>query len=809
MGLPAASRTSSTTGVCEVAICGNPNSGKTTIFNAITGLNQKVANYPGVTVERVIGRFTIGKEKPQKFTLVDVPGTYSLSAFSPDEYIAISALSGGPEGKQIPDAIICVIDSTNLRRGLYFLFQILEIGRPVVVALNMIDLAQRQGMQIDFEKLSQAIGGFPVVPVVGNRGQGIERLKKETAKVIATPPDASLNGFYDSVTEDVLTNLQLCFGQAHRSRAEYLRITFDVDGPAEKQFIRREGSEASNALKCGRATIREVWASLSTAETTPLTRKAAQVFTSTVTIDRSRQRMLSEKVDRFLLHRVLGPVVLIVTMALMFQSIFSWAQPFMEVIDRLFTGLAGWIGSLMPGGPMQSLLTDGVIGGVGAVLMFIPQIAILFIFIAVLEDSGYMSRGAFLVDRMFRWCGLSGKSFIPMLSSFACAVPGIMATRTIDDRKLRFITIMVAPLMTCSARLPVYAIMIAAFVPYKSYFGVFNLQGIVLMLLYLLGVVVAVAVSFVMSRTLFRTDRGTFLMEMPSYKMPTLRSVTIRVLNRVKSFIVRAGTIILAITIIIWALSYYPRSQAVEAEFDRQEAALLVDYDFAKTTARARLTELVSSQPEEAGDPSGAISETFAQAEDETRLLELKAQLLTDYPAHEELVETLSGLRLLEIEQALSLLELANKQAGQRLSNSYFGRLGRAVEPVFRPLGWDWKITMATLASFPAREVIIATLGTIYNLGSEVGAESTSLVDKMHQAKWEEGPKAGKPVFTLAVALSIMVFFAICLQCGATVVTIKQETTSWYYAVFAFGYMTVLAYLLALAVYQLFAGAGF
>jgi len=809
MSLPATSRTSSTTGACEVAICGNPNSGKTTIFNAITGLNQKVANYPGVTVEKVTGRFSVGKEKPQQFTLVDVPGTYSLAAFSPDEYIAASTLYGEAEGRSLPDAIICVIDATSLERGLYLLFQILEIGRPVVVALNMIDLAQKWGMQIDFEKLSRAIGGFPVVPVVGNRGHGIARLKQETARMIAVPPDTTPNKLYDDVTENVLAELQTRFGQTHRTRAQHLRIIFDIDGPAEKRFIRKEGSEASSALNRGRATIREVWASLSTAETTPLTKKAAEVFNATVTIDHSRKRMLSEKVDRYLLHRLLGPVALLLTMALMFQSIFSWAQPFMEMIDKMFTGLADGAETLMPEGPMQSLLTDGVIGGVGSVLAFIPQIAILFIFIAVLEDSGYMSRAAFLVDRMFRWCGLSGKSFIPMLSSFACAVPGIMATRTIEDRKLRFITIMVAPLMTCSARLPVYAIMIAAFVPYKSYLGLFNLQGIVLTLLYLLGVVVAVAVSFVMSRTLLKTDRSTFLMDMPSYKLPTLRSLFIKVLNRVKSFIIRAGTVILAITIIIWALSYYPRSQVVEVEFDRQAAALQAHYDFAWMTAQARLAKLVHNQPEDIGDPSGVISETFAQAQDEVRLSELKARLLADYPAHGELVEILSGLRLLEIQQQEALLALGNERAGKHLRDSYLGRMGRAVEPAFRPLGWDWKITMATLASFPAREVIIATLGTIYNLGAGTDAESASLVDKMRQAKWEEGPKKGKPVFTLAVALSIMVFFAICCQCGATVVTIKQETTSWYYAVIAFGYMTVLAYLLALAVYQLFVGMGF
>lgn len=807
MGRAATARTYSATRPYRVAICGNPNSGKTTIFNAITGLNQKVANYPGVTVEKVTGRFSVGKENPQQFTLLDVPGTYSLAAFTPDEYIAISALSGGPGGQQMPDAIICIIDATNLERGLYLLFQILEIGRPVVVALNMIDLAQRRGIQIDFEKLSRAIGGFPVVPVVGNRGQGIERLKQETAKLIATPPDISLNRFYDDATENVLTELQSYFDQAHRTRAEYLRIIFDVNGPAEAKFVREEGHEARNMLERGRTAIRKVWSPLSAAETTALTRRAAEVFNSTVIIDHFSQRMLSDKVDRYLLHRLLGPLVLLLTMVLMFQFIFSWAQPFMEMIDVMFTGLAGWVATLMPEGPMQSLITDGVIGGVGSVLAFIPQIAILFIFIAILEDSGYMSRAAFLVDRMFRWCGLSGKSFIPMLSSFACAVPGIMATRTIEDRNLRFITIMVAPLMTCSARLPVYAIMIAAFVPYKSYFGVLNLQGIVLALLYLLGLVVAAVVSFVMSRTIFRAERDTFLMEIPSYKLPTVKSVLIKVLNRVKSFVVRAGTIILAITIIIWALSYYPRSRAVEVEFARQETTLQARYDSARMVAQAKLAELERNLPEDEVNLSGAVSDALAQIEDEVVLPELKVQLLADYPAHEELVETLSGLRLLQIRREASLRELDNKRAGQHLRSSYFGRLGRAVEPAFLPLGWDWKIAMATLASFPAREVIIATLGTIYNLGAD--AKSVSLVNKMRQVKWENGPKTGKPVFTLAVALSIMVFFAICCQCGATVVTIKQETASWYYAVFAFGYMTALAYLLALVVYQLFAGIGF
>jgi ferrous iron transport protein B len=352
-----------------------------------------------------------------------------------------------------------------------------------------------------------------------------------------------------------------------------------------------------------------------------------------------------------------------------------------------------------------------------------------------------MPRAAFLVDRMFSWCGLSGKSFIPMLSSFACAVPGIMATRTIEDRKLRIITAMVAPLMTCSARLPVYAIMIAAFVPYESYFGVFNLQGLVLGSLYLLGVVVAVIVSFIFSRTLFKTERGTFLMELPSYKLPTIQSVAIRVTNRAKAFIVRAGTVIMAITIIIWALSYYPRSDEITQAGELREAQITAQYE------------------------AGAF-------------------------ASEEAYES-------------AIAEAANVTAGEHLRNSYFARTGQSIEGMFEPLGWDWKITMSVLASFPAREVIIAVLGTIYNLGSEVDEESSSLIDKLRDAKWEDGALVGQPVFTPAVAISIMVFFALCCQCGATLVTIRQETASWKYAVLTFAYMTSLAYLLAFGSYRL------
>ncbi len=745
MRISAESKSTSRAGL--LAICGNPNSGKTTIFNAITGLSQKVGNYPGVTVEKVSGRFAAGKDDRRIFEMVDVPGTYSLAAFSPDEYIAASTLYDGGDGADRPDVLICVIDATNLRRGLYLLLQVLQIGIPVVVALNMVDLAERHGIEIDTEKLSRTLGNIPVVPVVGNRGTGIEQLKREAVELATHPFPPAWDRFDDTV-EQVIAELTQSLNDRHRSRAEIIRVIFDQGGPAQNRFLAE--AEAQGRMKnleqkliAGRKAIAQKFGSLSTAETGLLTARAAEITDIVTRKETSEQRTWSERMDRFLLHPILGPIILVSMMTVVFQSIFSWSKPFMDFIDSGFSALAAFCVTVIPPGPLQSLLADGVVGGVGSVLVFLPQIIILFLFIALLEDSGYMSRAAFIVDRMFRWCGLSGKSFIPMLSSFACAVPGIMATRVIEDRKLRLITIMIAPLMTCSARLPVYAIMIAAFVPYRTILGPLNLQGLVLTGLYLLGIVMAVIVSFLLQKTILKTERGTFMMEMPSYKVPTLRSVFIRVFHRARSFIVRAGTVIFAITIIVWALGYYPHS-----------------------------TEL---------------DKTYAQQMDA-----VERQFARDESARETAVT-----------------RLENELTGAHIRNSYLARIGREVEPLFTPLGWDWRISMAVLASFPAREVIIATLGTIYNMGSDVGDESTSLIDKMRKATWESGPKAGQPVFTLAVAMSIVVFFALCSQCGATLVTIRHEAGRWRYSVGVFAYMTVLAYISAFIVYQLFNSAGY
>ena len=431
----------------------------------------------------------------------------------------------------------------------------------------------------------------------------------------------------------------------------------------------------------------------------------------------------SEMIDALVTHKVWGLVIFLTIMGVTFQSIFSWALPLMDSIDTIFSTLGSWVGSTLPEGPFQSLIVDGVIGGVGAVVVFVPQIVILFALIAILEDSGYMARAAFLMDRVMAGFGLSGRSFIPLLSSFACAIPGIMAARTIDNQRDRIATILIAPLMSCSARLPVYVLLIAAFIPSQTVWGIFGLQGLTLFCMYGLGLLVAPPIAWLLKRTLLSGEAVPFLMELPPFKLPAWRVILFRMYDRSLAFLKRAGSIILATTILVWALSYYPNQALVPEEFETRQA-------------------------------------TATEAE-------------------------------------LALLE--RELAGVRLRESYLGQAGRAIEPFVQPLGWDWKIGMATLASFPAREVIIAALGTIYNLGAGQDAESVELRQAMRAERWSDG----RPVYTPVVAVSIMVFFALCCQCGATLATIKRETNSWGYPLFTFVYMTSLAYLGALAVYQI------
>ena len=789
------------------AVCGNPNCGKTTIFNHITGLSQQVGNYPGVTVERVIGQFSFESNKSQKYSLIDIPGTYSLSAFTPDEYIAASALFGDIEGDVPPDVIIAVLDATNLERSLYLLLQIMQTGCPIVVGLNMIDLAEKRGIRIDSEKLSKALGGIPVVPVIGNKGTGVNELK-ECAVSLLNKGIKEPEKLFSFETEKTLTSFIQSYPKSFLSRAHALRIIFDSDGPAEKKFILEEGGEAKEFLYERRKRIISEHEYLSYAETNALTVRAENICQHAVLKENETSKSRSEKIDKILLHPVIGPIILAALMLFVFQSIFSWAEPFMTLIDSTFGSIAGMVENNMTEGPLCSLITDGIIGGVGSVLIFLPQIILLFISISLLEDSGYMPRAAFIVDRMFRWCGLSGKSFIPMLSSFACAVPGIMATRTIEDRRLRLMTIMVAPLMTCSARLPVYAIMIAAFIPYKTYFGIVNLQGLTLALLYLLGIVAAISVSFILQKTVYKTERGTFLMELPSYKTPMVKSVFIRVFIRAKQFVIRAGTVIMAITIIIWALSYYPRYESPAGSIEEQQANLEQLITLNHKSVISEIEEVSRGLDSIKILKIRGFKEKLDLVSNEESLEEMTIYLNDNNADYADIIELYTDYHRFRFSTLDKIDRLANELAGAQIRNSYLGIFGQAVEPAFKPLGWDWKITMSVLASFPAREVIIAVLGTIYNLGTDVDQESSSLIDKMREAKWEDGDKIGQPVFTVAVAVSIMIFFALCCQCGATLVTIKQETTKWIYPIVVFTYMTLLAYMLAFVSYQLLSSLG-
>ena len=722
--------TSVAASVARVAVVGNPNAGKTTLFNALTGLRQKVANFPGVTVEKKTG---VVQHGPRSLELIDLPGAYSLAAHSPDEMVAVDLLLGQEPGEARPDAVMAIVDASNLERNLYLVSQLFELGLPVLVVLNMMDVAAARGIEIDCEALARQLG-VPVVPTQANKGKGLEPLSAALFALVDSTPLPQPHQPYEDppAIQHGLSLLEERVGDRLRDklrrplhRFELARMLIDQEGYAERRLRGLLDGELGSSLEDARHND----------QGRPLSALEAQSRYRWIraTIQDSVQRgaaptSWSDRIDRVLTHRVLGTLVFAATMLLLFQAIFSYATPLMDAIDAGFGALGGLVAGVLPEGAMRSLLVDGVVGGVGGVVIFLPQILLLFLFILVLEDCGYMARAAFLMDRLMSFCGLSGKSFVPMLSGFACAIPAVMGTRVIENRRDRLATILVAPLMTCSARLPVYAILIAAFIPDQPVGGVLGLQALTLLGLYVLGVVTAMAMAWLFKKTILRGPTPPFVMEMPSYKWPQPRSVLLRLYERGRAFVVRAGSVILAITVVVWALAYFPRSAGIAEEFDQRRVQL---------------------------EQQGA-----AEAE---------------------------------------LAELDGQQRARYLEESLFGRMGKAFEPAFEPLGWDWRITMASLASFPAREVVVATLGTVYSLGEDVDEESPQLATAMQKSTWPDGRR----VFNIPVALSLMVFFALCCQCGATVATIRRETNSWGWAWFAFTYMTALAYCGALLTYQI------
>ena len=642
-----------------IALAGNPNAGKTTLFNSLTGLKQKVANYPGVTVERKEGAWSLDGKT---VNLIDLPGLYSLDATSLDEQIASDIIRGDQEGVPKPDAIIAVVDATNLERNLYLVTQMFEFGVPVVIALTMIDVFEKQGHEIDIEMLAAQLK-TPVVAVNAKTGRGTQELAEKVASVIGTTPEIP----YQYNQED------------------------PNSGPHGKIFARY--NFIANVVQ------ESVWHS-----------------------DHQSHRV-TDKIDRVLTHKFFGLLILVAILLLVFQTIFSWASLPMDLLEKGFGAVGDFVKAEMPPGMLTDLLVDGIIAGVGGVVVFLPQILLLFLFISLLEDSGYMARAAFLLDKLMSRVGLHGKAFLPLISSFACAIPGIMATRTIESRRDRFATIMIAPFMSCSARLPVYTLMIGAFFGGKYVLGFVSVGALLMLIMYSIGIIVAIIVAAILKRTLLKAPPPPFLMELPPYRLPNLRTVLQNMVTRAWLFLKRAGTVILAISIILWALMYFPRSSQ-------------------KPVASSQNIEVSGNeQPATNNEP------------------------------------------LPESEQ---------------LKNSFAGKLGHAIEPVIRPLGFDWKIGVALIASFAAREVLVSTLSIIYNVGKDENEESETLISAVRDAKTDDG----KPAWTPLTALTLMVFFVLAMQCMSTIAVVRRETNSWSWPLFMTGYMTALAYIAALITYQ-------
>lgn len=742
-----------------IALVGNPNTGKTTLFNALAGMSQRVGNYPGVTVETKKGKL---RHRGQTLDVIDLPGTYSLAPRSPDEMVAVELILGQHPAEPRPDLVITIVDAANLERNLYLMTQVLELGIPVIVALNMMDVAKGAGLHIDVDRLAENLG-VPVVPLQANKGKGIEQLKEAISAALGEAANVRGPAFPEAFEKEV-ADLTLALGDGV---PPFLvrRGLLDVGGHTERLLSERFGDHVRARIQHARQRLAEAGCGVPGIEARTRYGWIRQATTGCVRRPAHRPVAWTDRLDKVLTHRIWGTLIFLALMFVVFQSIFVWAGPLMDLIGEGLDLLSAPIKDGLDPGPLRSLLTDGIIKGVGGVLVFLPQIMILFAFIAVLEDCGYMARAAFLMDRLMARCGLNGKSFIPLLSSMACAVPGIMAARVIENRRDRLATILVAPLMSCSARLPVYLLLAYAFLgPGQGYS--WWVPGLVIFAMYCLGLVVAPLVAFFLKSTLLRGETPAFVMEMPLYKVPALRLVVRRSVESGWMFVRRAGTLILASMILVWALLYFPVTAPDGMSYDLKVA--------------------LREQKDEVEEKLEALQKVQTPSDEE------KAEIA-------DLEKELAELDGKIGPEDKSVKELQSEWKGQ----SILGRVGKAIEPAVEPLGWDWRIGMAAIASFPAREVMVGTLGIIFNEGEgDAGEEEfrTGLGNTLERVTWENDPS--RKLFTIPVALSVMVFFALCCQCVSTLVVIRRETASWAWPAFTFVYMTGLAYLGALAVYQ-------
>lgn len=694
----------------KIAIIGNPNSGKTTLFNQLTGLRYKVANYPGVTVEKKTGILTL--PNGNSVSICDLPGIYSLAGYSLDEQIATQVVLGEDIGTERPDLLIAVVDAANLERNLYLVSQLIDLGVPLVIALNMIDLAEAEGISVRSELLGRALG-VQVVPICATKKIGIGSLLETVqSSLLSSRPSSPSDSFphtpsgssptplaaahrrfawltQDAPSREIVAELGRALTQSTASQTHFA----ENDDALMRGFLALAHSPRSYApaTQAAAARLNQLQVDTSSFEATARYRWINNVVRQSCAFMPPAAKSWSARLDPLLTHRVWGLVIFTGLMAFIFQSIFLWASVPMEYIDQCISALGRFAGGLLPAGMIRSLLVDGVIAGVGSVLVFIPQIAILFFFLSLLEDSGYLSRAAHIMDRAMRPVGLQGRSFIPLLSSFACAIPGIMSTRTIPSYADRLTTILVAPLMSCSARLPVYALLIAVCIPETTFFGVFSLQGLVLLALYLLGIGGAAVVATILRKGLLRGEPALFVMELPPFRRPSLRNALRNVWDRVGLFLKSAGTVILACSVLLWFLASYPQGGGMRA--------------------------------------------------------------------------------------------------------SFAGQIGHFLEPVLKPLGYNWEMGIALLASFAAREVFVSALSTVYNI-EDTGSGSTSLTDLLQQ-RLHEG------TFSIATGLSLLVFYVFACQCMSTLAVCRRETGGWRWPLIMFGYMTCLAYLLAFVTYRI------
>lgn len=737
----------------NVALIGNPNTGKTSVFNQLTGLKQKVGNYPGITVEKKEGICKL--PRGVKAHILDLPGTYSLNTTSLDESVAVELLLNKND-KDHPDVAVVISDVENLKRNLLLFTQVKDLNIPSILVINMSDRMSRRGISLDVELLEQKLD-TKIALVSTRKGTGIDTLKNLIAEYRTL--SAAKNVDVTVIAPDYFEKLKKTFPKQDLYKL-WLVITQDVNFmPIDKKLV----EDTTSLFTKPKSELKR----LQQKETILRYQFINGILKETYKVDPAAAKGFRAAFDKILMHKVFGYLIFLLILLTIFQAIYSWSEYPMDMIDEFFASASQWVKNTLPGGVFTDLLAEGILAGIGGIVIFIPQIAFLFLFISLLEETGYMSRVVFLMDRLMRPFGLSGKSVVPLMSGTACAIPAVMATRTIENWKERLITILVIPFTTCSARLPIYLIIIALVIPEGTLLGL-SFKALTLMLLYLIGFAASVLSAMLLNKILKIKGRSFFVVEMPNYKLPLFKNVAYTVWEKTKSFVFGAGKIILAISIVLWFLGSngysdnFKNADTLVAERVQEDGFSafnqsnisneLVDYQKALRDSVSKKTYTI--------DPT-AIEDSLQQKED---VLKQKA--------------------------------LNQEISSYKLENSYIGKMGKAIEPIVKPLGYDWKIGIAVLTSFAAREVFVGTLATIYSVGSD---EEETIQNRMAA---ETNPKTGEPLFNLASGISLLLFYAFAMQCMSTLAIVKRETNSWKWPMMQLVFMSVFAYIVALVAYQ-------